>query len=122
MIFVLVGISLQPVWLGISLSWLFGYKLGWTPIVGYCDAFAGPPLHVVDGRDAATAIVAAARRRQAGAVEVVATGSATIREALGRAPPRPGDYADLESRPQRFDVIDPDADAVKAYIAQHASA
>ena len=42
MFLVLVGISLQPVWLGLSLSWLFGYKLGWTPIVGYCDAFAGP--------------------------------------------------------------------------------
>jgi threonine synthase len=45
---------------------------------------------------------------------------ATIREALGRAPPRPGSYADLESRPQRFEVIDPDVDAVKAYIARHA--
>jgi peptide/nickel transport system permease protein len=42
MFVVLVGISLQPVWLGLSLSWLFGYKLGWTPIVGYCDAFSGP--------------------------------------------------------------------------------
>jgi peptide/nickel transport system permease protein len=42
MVFVLIGISLQPVWLGLSLSWLFGYKLGWTPIVGYCDAFSGP--------------------------------------------------------------------------------
>jgi peptide/nickel transport system permease protein len=42
MFVVLVGISLQPVWLGLSLSWLFGYKLGWTPIVGYCDAFPKP--------------------------------------------------------------------------------
>jgi peptide/nickel transport system permease protein len=42
MFIVLVGISLQPVWLGLSLSWLFGYKLGWTPIVGYCDAFPSP--------------------------------------------------------------------------------
>jgi threonine synthase len=47
---------------------------------------------------------------------------ATIREALGRAPPRPPALADLESRPQRFDVIDPDAEAVKAYIARHANA
>ena len=45
---------------------------------------------------------------------------ATIREALGRAPGRPKDLADLESRPQRFDVIDPDVEAVKAYIAQRA--
>jgi peptide/nickel transport system permease protein len=42
MFLVLVGISLQPIWLGLSLSWLFGYKLGWTPIVGYCDAFPKP--------------------------------------------------------------------------------
>jgi peptide/nickel transport system permease protein len=41
MFVVLVGISLQPVWLGLTLSWLFGYKLGWTPIAGYCNAFAG---------------------------------------------------------------------------------
>jgi threonine synthase len=47
---------------------------------------------------------------------------ATIREALGRAAPRPRGLTDLESRPQRFDVIDPDAEAVKAYIAQHAGA
>jgi peptide/nickel transport system permease protein len=41
MVAVLIGISLQPVWLGLTLSWLFGYKLGWTPIAGYCNAFAG---------------------------------------------------------------------------------
>jgi len=46
---------------------------------------------------------------------------ATIREALGRAPARPAAYADLESRPQRFEVIDPDAAAVKAFIARHAA-
>jgi len=45
---------------------------------------------------------------------------ATIREALGRPPERPKDLEDLESRPQRFDVIDPDVEAVKAYIAQRA--
>ena len=47
---------------------------------------------------------------------------ATIREALGRAPPRRLELADLESRPQRFEVIDPDVEAVKAYIARHANA
>jgi peptide/nickel transport system permease protein len=39
MLFVLVGISCQPIWLGLVLSWIFGFKLGWTPIAGYCDAF-----------------------------------------------------------------------------------
>ena len=37
MIFVLIGISAHPVWIGLILSYFFGYKLGWTPITGYCD-------------------------------------------------------------------------------------
>ena len=37
MILVLVGISAHPVWIGLIFSWLFGFKLGWTPIAGYCD-------------------------------------------------------------------------------------
>ncbi len=45
---------------------------------------------------------------------------ATIREALGRPPARPEACADLETRPRRFDVVDPDVDAVKAYIAARA--
>jgi threonine synthase len=43
-----------------------------------------------------------------------------IREALGVAPPRPAGYEDLESLPQRFEVIDADPDAVKTFIAAHA--
>jgi threonine synthase len=46
---------------------------------------------------------------------------ATIREALGRPPVRPTEFADLEARPQRFDVIDPDVAAVRAYVGQHAA-
>jgi peptide/nickel transport system permease protein len=38
MIFVLVGISAHPVWIGLIFSYVFGYKLGWTPITGYCNA------------------------------------------------------------------------------------
>jgi peptide/nickel transport system permease protein len=37
MVFVLIGISAHPVWIGLILSYLVGYKLGWTPITGYCD-------------------------------------------------------------------------------------
>ena len=44
----------------------------------------------------------------------------TIREALGRDPERPKGYENLESLPQRFEVIDPDAELVKRYIAAHA--
>ena len=48
--------------------------------------------------------------------------AATIREALGRDPDRPAAYADLESRPQRFESLPADAARVKAYIAAHAGA
>ena len=43
-----------------------------------------------------------------------------IREALGRAPERPAGYEDLERRPQRYEVMDADVQAVKDYIARHA--
>jgi peptide/nickel transport system permease protein len=37
MIFVLVGISAHPVWIGLIFAFTFGYKLNWFPIQGYCD-------------------------------------------------------------------------------------
>jgi len=43
MIFVLIGISAHPVWIGLIFSYVFGYKLGWFPITGYSDFF-NPPL------------------------------------------------------------------------------
>jgi peptide/nickel transport system permease protein len=39
MIFVLIGISAHPVWIGLILSYVFGFKLGWFPISTYCDFF-----------------------------------------------------------------------------------
>jgi len=44
-----------------------------------------------------------------------------IREATGQVAPRPSAVADLEQRPRRFEVIEPSANAVMAYIAQHGS-
>jgi len=41
-------------------------------------------------------------------------------EALGRQPERPAQYRDLERLPQRFTLVEPDADAVKRYIVAHA--
>ena len=38
MTFVLIGISAHPVWIGLIFAYVFGFKLGWTPISGYCDA------------------------------------------------------------------------------------
>ncbi|UJS23800.1 threonine synthase [Thiothrix winogradskyi] len=40
----------------------------------------------------------------------------SIREALGRDPVRPASMNDLESLPQRFDVMDADVDAIKQFI------
>ncbi len=37
MVFVLIGISAHPVWIGLILAYVFGYKLGLFPITGYCD-------------------------------------------------------------------------------------
>ncbi len=42
----------------------------------------------------------------------------TIREALGREPARPAEFDNLETLPQRFEVMDADAEAVKYYIAR----
>jgi peptide/nickel transport system permease protein len=42
MLFVLIGISAHPIWIGLTLSYVFGVKLGVTPITGYCDA-VNPP-------------------------------------------------------------------------------
>ncbi len=37
MVFVLIGISAHPVWIGLILSYFIGYKLQLTPLGGYCD-------------------------------------------------------------------------------------
>lgn len=37
MVFVLVGISAHPVWIGLIFAYVFGFKLGWFPIANYCD-------------------------------------------------------------------------------------
>ena len=39
MVFVLIGISAHPVWIGLLFAYFFGYKLGLTPITGYCNFF-----------------------------------------------------------------------------------
>ena len=43
----------------------------------------------------------------------------TIREALGRDPERPAAFRDLETREQFVKTLTPDAEAVKAFIAEH---
>jgi peptide/nickel transport system permease protein len=38
MTFVLIGISAHPIWIGLILSYFFGFRWGIFPISGYCDA------------------------------------------------------------------------------------
>jgi peptide/nickel transport system permease protein len=37
MVFVLIGISAHPVWIGLIFIYFIGYKAGLTPLGGYCD-------------------------------------------------------------------------------------
>ena len=39
MLFVLIGISVHPIWLGLILVYVFGHKLQLFPLGGYCDFF-----------------------------------------------------------------------------------
>ncbi|MBV9543498.1 MAG: ABC transporter permease, partial [Chloroflexi bacterium] len=39
MVFVLVGISAHPVWIGLLFAYFFGFKLGIFPITGYANFF-----------------------------------------------------------------------------------
>src|SRR5438093_5870016 len=40
MMLVLIGASSHPIWLGLALSYLLGFKLHVFPITGYCDFFS----------------------------------------------------------------------------------
>jgi len=42
MVFVLIGISAHPVWIGLIFEYIFGVKLGWTPIANYANFFGAP--------------------------------------------------------------------------------
>lgn len=39
MLVVLVGLAAHPLWIGYMLAYVFGRKLGWFPVDGYCDLF-----------------------------------------------------------------------------------
>ncbi|MCE5182628.1 MAG: threonine synthase [Betaproteobacteria bacterium] len=43
----------------------------------------------------------------------------TIREAVGREPERPADLVGIEKLPQRFEVMNSDAEAIKRFIVSH---
>jgi peptide/nickel transport system permease protein len=39
-VFVLIGISAHPLWVGLMLAYVFGARLGVTPTGGYCEVFS----------------------------------------------------------------------------------
>ncbi len=49
MVFVLTGISAPVVWIGLILAYVFGYRLGWTPIADYCNFFPSHQTGVCSG-------------------------------------------------------------------------
>jgi peptide/nickel transport system permease protein len=49
MVFVLVGVSAPAVWIGLILAYIFGFKLGWTPIADYCNFFPSHQAGVCSG-------------------------------------------------------------------------
>ncbi|UXY16798.1 threonine synthase [Chitiniphilus purpureus] len=73
--------------------------------------------HTADG------YLAAKAHRESGVTMVIletalpAKFEATMQEALGSPPQRPHDLAGLEDLPQRFDVLEADAEALKRYVA-----
>jgi peptide/nickel transport system permease protein len=49
MVFVLIGISAPAVWIGLILSYTFGFRLGWTPIADYCNFIPSHTIGVCSG-------------------------------------------------------------------------
>jgi peptide/nickel transport system permease protein len=49
MTYVLIGISLPSFWIGLVLSYLIGFRLGLTPIAGYCEVVSVPEAAVCGG-------------------------------------------------------------------------
>jgi peptide/nickel transport system permease protein len=48
-VYVLIGISLPSIWIGLILSYFVGFKAGITPIAGYCDAINPPGASACGG-------------------------------------------------------------------------
>ena len=43
MVFMLIGVSAPAVWIALIFAYVFGFRLGWTPIADYCSFFPSGP-------------------------------------------------------------------------------
>ena len=65
MMLVLIGASAHPIWLGLVLSYLLGYKLHIFPITGYCNfSREGDVLRRTDGNGRTTCSCPGSRSRR----------------------------------------------------------
>jgi peptide/nickel transport system permease protein len=48
-VFILLGVSLHPVWIGLAFGYIFGYRLHLFPIQGYCEVTSPPPGAICGG-------------------------------------------------------------------------
>jgi peptide/nickel transport system permease protein len=99
MVFVLIGVAAHPLWIALMLAYVFGFKLGWTPIGGYCPVFTpsatcGGPVqwayHLVLPWIAFAAVFAAiyARMIRACILETYHSDHVRTARALGMSEPR----------------------------------
>ena len=49
MVYVLIGISLPSFWIALVLSYLVGFRLGLTPVAGYCEVVSVPEASTCGG-------------------------------------------------------------------------
>jgi len=45
----LIGISAPPVWIGLILAYVIGFRLGWTPIATYCNLLPSSQVGTCSG-------------------------------------------------------------------------
>ena len=90
--------------------------LSWPARTASCQGHPPPQPAFRFSPEASRTLATLWRTSVAAKEERVACLASTIRSALGREPGRPSEFAELEKRPQRFQVLPKDVAALKRYI------